>query len=138
MSQNLERRIHSAQVLSHKIDLLLDVIRAEDGAHYDYRSISSAMKDQGVNLSRTRWHHLKAGTSTTAPPKELLRALAVFFEVPEEYLLHDDGQLPDRVQKELELLRTMRKNRVREFATRSLAEVDDETLQAITQLLDED
>lgn len=127
----------SSEILSHKIELLLDVVRQSDGSMFGYQDVKEGLEEQGVSLSRTRWHYLKNGGSPTRQPDEILEALASFFGVPADYLLHDEGEAPDRIQKELELLKSMRRARVSEFATRTLAGVDDETLQVIRELIDE-
>ncbi|TYC96615.1 hypothetical protein FQ377_13835 [Arthrobacter echini] len=63
--------------------------------------------------------------------------MADFFQVDTDYLLKADGDVPERIQHELELLAAMRRAKVKEFATRTLAEVDNETLDAIAALLDD-
>lgn len=137
-TRNPQQRIQAAQVLSQKINLLLDVIRDQSGRTFDFKTIQESADRQGVHLSRTRWHHIKAGDSTVEQPHDVLVALAQFFGVPPDYLTEEDGELPQQVQDELELLRSMRRARVKDFATRSLAGIDRETLQAITTLLDEE
>ena len=67
----------------------------------------------------------------------MVTALAEFFEINPDYLLKSDGEVPERIQHELELLAAMRRAKVKEFATRTLAEVDNETLDAIAALLDD-
>ena len=130
------RNLRASQALSRKIGLLLDVM-ATEGDRVEFQDIRDALHEKGVSLSRTRWHHIKAGDTTVPQPRDLLVALAEFFNVNPEYLLREDGPVPDRIQRELELLAAMRRAKVREFATRSLAEVDNDTLEAIAQLLDD-
>lgn len=133
-----DARFKAAQSLARKIELLLDVVRASDGATYQFKEIQEALeRNHNVKLTRSRWQDIKTGNTLVAQPENILRALAAFFDVPAEYLLQEDGELPDRVQQELELLRSMRRARVRDFATRTLADVDNETLQAITELLED-
>ncbi|WMY80058.1 hypothetical protein [Citricoccus sp. I39-566] len=131
------RNLRASQVLSRKIGLLLDVMTTSEGRKFEFHDIAEALAQKGVKLSRTRWHHLKVGDSTVPQPRELLEALADFFNVNPAYLLTEDGPLPERIQHELELLAAMRRARVREFATRTLADVDDETLAAIAALLED-
>lgn len=131
------RNLRAAQVLSRKIELLLDVMSTSEGRRCEFQDIHDALEHKGVRLSRTRWHHIKVGDTTTPQPRELLEALADFFNVNPEYLLKEDGPIPERIQHELELLAAMRRAKVKEFATRSLAEVDNETLEAIAALLDD-
>lgn len=133
-----DARFRAAQTLARKIGLLLDTVRGQDGATYQFKDIQQSLEqDHGVKLTRSRWQDIKTGNSLTAQPENVLRALASFFGVPAEYLLQEDGELPERVQQELELLKSMRRARVRDFATRTLADVDSETLRAITELLED-
>jgi hypothetical protein len=104
---------------------------------YEFQDIQEALEQKGVKLSRTRWHHIKVGDATVPQPREIVEALADFFSVNREYLLEEDGPVPERIQHELELLAAMRRARVKEFATRTLAEVDNATLAAIAELLDD-
>ncbi|MDK1326449.1 hypothetical protein [Arthrobacter sp. zg-Y1143] len=132
-----QRNLRDAQILARKIALLLDVVVTAEGRPYEFQDIQSALADKGVKLSRTRWHHIKAGDATVRQPSEVLAALAEFFDVNPDYLLESDGKVPERIQHELELLAAMRRAKVKEFATRTLAEVDNETLDAIAALLDD-
>ena len=132
-----ERNLRESQILSRKIDLLLDVVVTPDGKQYEFNDVAAALAERGVKLSRTRWHHLKVGDSTAKHPTDLITALAKFFQVDPDYLLKADGEIPERIQQELELLAAMRRAKVKEFATRTLAEVDNETLDAIAALLDD-
>lgn len=132
-----ERNLRESQILSRKIDLLLDVVVTSEGKQYEFNDIAVALAERGVKLSRTRWHHLKVGDSTVKHPTDLITALADFFQVDPDYLLKSDGDIPERIQHELELLAAMRRAKVKEFATRTLAEVDNETLDAIAALLDD-
>lgn len=132
-----QRNLKESQILSRKIDLLLDVVVTSEGKQFEFSDIAAALADRGVKLSRTRWHHLKVGDSTVKHPPELIVGLANFFQINPDYLLKADGEIPQRIQHELELLAAMRRAKVREFATRTLAEVDNETLDAIAALLDD-
>lgn len=130
-----ECNLRESQLLSRKIDLLLDVVVTSEGRQFEFHDIQQALEEKDVKLSRTRWHHIKAGDSTVRQPSKLVAALADFFQVNQDYLLQSDGEVPERIQRELELLGAMRRAKVREFATRTLAEVDNETLDAIAALL---
>jgi hypothetical protein len=70
-------------------------------------------------------------------PDELLRALAVVFDVEPEYFRHEDSKLPEKVETRLALLRRIRRADVRHFAARALGPVDPEALRAIAKVLDE-
>jgi hypothetical protein len=132
-----QRNLRESQILARKIDLLLDVMVSADGKPYEFQDIQTALAAKGVKLSRTRWHHIKTGDTTVRQPPEVVIALAEFFQVKPDYLLDSDGAVPERIQHELELLAAMRRARVKEFATRTLADVDNETLNAIAALLDD-
>lgn len=132
-----QRNLKESQILARKIDLLLDVVVTTEGKPYEFHDIQSALAEKGVKLSRTRWHHMKVGDATVRQPTEVVTALAEFFEINPDYLLKSDGEIPERIQHELELLAAMRRAKVKEFATRTLADVDNETLDAIAALLDD-
>ena len=132
-----QRNLRESQILARKIDLLLDVVTTAEGKPFEFHDIQSALAEKGVKLSRTRWHHIKTGDATVRQPPEVLTALAEFFQINPDYLLRSDGEVPERIQHELELLAAMRRAKVKEFATRTLAEVDNETLDAIAALLDD-
>ncbi len=133
----LQRNLRESQILARKIDLLLDVVQTSEGKPFEFQDIQSALAENGIKLSRTRWHHMKSGDATVRQPTEVVTGLAEFFQVNPSYLLEADGEVPERIQSELELLAAMRRAKVREFATRTLSEVDNETLDAIAALLDD-
>lgn len=136
--QRTNRSLEDSQVIGRKVDLLLDVVRrSDDGQVFEYKDVEASLAAKGIRLSRTRWQRIKSGESPSQQPREVLVAVAEFFGVDPSYLLETDAELPDRVKSELELLRSMRRARVRDFAMRTLAEVDEETLKAITELIDE-
>ena len=132
-----QRNLRESQILARKIDLLMDVVVTTEGRPYEFHDIQSALAEKGVKLSRTRWHHMKTGDATVRQPVDVISALAEFFQVNPDYLLNTDGEVPERIQQELELLAAMRRAKVKEFATRTLADVDNETLDAIAALLDD-
>ncbi|WP_051441486.1 hypothetical protein [Arthrobacter sp. H14] len=123
--------------LARKLNLLLDTTLAEEGQKVTYNDIRDAMKEAGTPISRARWHYMRAGTRPASNDAALLRNLARFFGVHEEYLLDEDESLPPRVEAQLELLATMRTNNVRNFAARQLDGVAPETLLEIRDLIDQ-
>jgi hypothetical protein len=133
----VQRNLRESQILARKIDLLLDVVQTSEGKPFEFQDIQTALAEKGIKLSRTRWHHMKSGDATVRQPTEVVTGLAEFFQVNPSYLLDADGEVPERIQSELELLAAMRRAKVREFATRTLSEVDNETLDAIAALLDD-
>ncbi|MDN3481907.1 hypothetical protein QMA10_08215 [Arthrobacter sp. APC 3897] len=133
----VQRNLRESQILARKIDLLLDVVQTSEGKPFEFQDVQTALAEKGIKLSRTRWHHMKSGDATVRQPTEVVTGLAEFFQVNPSYLLDADGEVPERIQSELELLAAMRRAKVREFATRTLSEVDNETLDAIAALLDD-
>lgn len=128
--------VRRAETLARKINLLLDVIMSESGKPFEYPAIRDGAQKHGYYLSRTRWSLLKAGKEQNVPD-EALRAIAAVFDVDPEYLLQEGGKLPERVEAELELLKSLRRAEVRNFAARALGPVDPEALKAIAKILDE-
>jgi hypothetical protein len=91
----------------------------------------------GVKLSRARWYYMRDGEGPLVTDEKLLTALAEFFGVPSAYLVDPGSEMPDRVEAQLELLKTMRKNQVKSFALRALGEVyDAESVRSLAKLID--
>lgn len=122
--------------LARKLNLLLDAAEAE-GRKITYNDIRDAMADAGTPLSRARWHYMRKGTGPEVKKTELLQNLAKFFGVHANYLLEDQDDLPERVEAQLDLLATMRANKVRNFAARQLDGLPAETLLQIRDIIDE-
>jgi transcriptional regulator with XRE-family HTH domain len=128
--------IRRSESLAGKINLLLDLIMAQSGRPFDYPAIRDAAQGIGYYISRTRWSLLKSGKEQVVPD-ELLRALAIVFDVDPEFLRHEDSNLPEHVEAGLALLRGRRRAEVRHFAARALGPVDPKALRAIAKVLDE-
>ena len=124
----------SSEALARKINLLLDTA-ATEGRDIQFKDIEAAMQKAGSPLSRARWGYMKTGTGPHTTDEDLLRNLAVFFGVNDEYLLDGDGTLPGRVEAQLELLTVMRTNNVKNFAARQLADIAPETLNEISAII---
>lgn len=124
------------ETLARKINLLLDVIMQESGKPFDFAAVRAHAKQQGYDLSRTRWSLLVNGKQQFVPDEALI-VIAEVFDVDPEYLLQEDGKLPEQVEAELELLRSLRRAEVRNFAARALGPVDPEALKAIARILDD-
>lgn len=124
-------------VLASKLNLLLETVVAEGGTPYQYPEIGEAMKNAGTPLSRARWQYMKSGNGPDPSDEDLLTNLAKFFKVDPEYLLSEHSELPERIDAQLELLRTMRVQRVRSFAARQLQDLSPETLREIRDMIDE-
>lgn len=124
------------ETLARKVELLLDTILAENGKPFDYPSVRDGARKSGFYVSLEQWELLTAGKEQ-ALPDELLRALAAVFGVNAEYLLQDDGPLPEHVEAELILLGSMRRAGVRSIRTCQSGHIDAATLREIARILDE-
>ena len=122
--------------LARKLNILLDTAEAE-GRKITFNDVRDAMSAAGTPLSRARWHYMRSGTGPAVKKVELLQNLARFFGVSENYLIDGDEELPPRVEAQLELLASMRANKVRNFAARQLDGLSPETLLQIRDLIDE-
>lgn len=130
-------RLARAETLARKVNLLLDVVVAEGGKSYEFADIQFGVRQHGYELSRTRWWRIRSGESPEVVPVEALVALAKFFEIDPVYLTEETGELPERIEKELQLLKTMRRNKLKNIAARTLGDIDIKTLDAINALLDD-
>ena len=125
--------------LARKLNLLLDTVVAERGVALTYREVSEALAARGVNLSRARWFYMKDGTGRMVSDPKLLTALSELFQVDASYLLGSDGaEVPERIDAQLEFVKSLRAARVKTFAARTLGDVSPETLRAITEYLNQD
>jgi transcriptional regulator with XRE-family HTH domain len=122
--------------LARKLNILLDTAEAE-GRKITFNDVRDAMSAAGTPLSRARWHYMRSGSGPAVKKVELLQNLARFFGVSENYLIDGDDELPPRVEAQLELLASMRANKVRNFAARQLDGLSPETLLQIRDLIDE-
>jgi transcriptional regulator with XRE-family HTH domain len=124
--------------LARRLNLLMDVVQADNGEPYTYRVVAARLQEKGLTLSRARWSYMLSGERNDVKQQALLVGLAEIFEVPASYLLDADGEVPDRVNSQLEFVRSLRARRVRAFAARTLDDVSPETLKAITDYLNKD
>lgn len=123
--------------LARKLNLLLDLFEAEGSEPLTYQQISHHMAQRGTPLSRSRWAYMRSGDSSLATDEVLLRNLAEFFGVDSDYLLDDSDDVPRLVDAQLELLRSLREARVRNFAARQLQGISPETLMRLRRAIDE-
>lgn len=117
--------------------MLLDVVVAEGGKPYEFADIQAGVREHGYELSRTRWWRIRTGESPETVPTEALVALSKFFDIDPVYLTDESGELPERIEKELQLLRSMRRSKLKNIAARTLGDIDAKTLDAINALLDD-
>ena len=136
-SETARDRLAKAETLARKVNLLLDVVVAEGGKPYEFSDIQAGVRRHGYELSRTRWWRIRSGESLEVVPTEALVALAKFFEIDPVYLTDETGELPERIERELQLLKKMRRNQLKNIAARTLGDIDIKTLDAINALLDE-
>ena len=127
------------QILSRRLNLLLDVAAEERGAPLTFLALKKELADRGVGLSRARWSYMKDGTGRLVSDPRLLTAISEVFGVDPAYLLGDQGTgLPEVIDSKLEFLKALRAAKVKSFAARALGEVSPETLRAITEYLNND
>lgn len=122
--------------LARKISLLLDLYESRGTGPLSYKEISEAMANRGTPLSRSRWAYMKSGDSSLAMDRQLLQNLAEFFGVDRRYLLDDSADIPGLVEAQLDLLKSMRAARVKNFAARQLEGLSPETLARLREVID--
>ncbi|HEX9228188.1 MAG TPA: hypothetical protein VF885_16500 [Arthrobacter sp.] len=125
-----------SEALARKLNLLLDSAEAE-GRRISFNDVRDAMAAAGTPVSRARWHYMRAGSGPAVKKTELLKNLASFFGVNSDYLLTDQEEMPQKVEAQLELLASMKAQKVRNFAARQLDGLSAETLLQIRDLIDE-
>jgi transcriptional regulator with XRE-family HTH domain len=122
--------------LARKVNLLLDLYESQGTGPLSYREVSEAMSQHGTPLSRSRWAYMRSGDSSLAMDQDLLQNLAAFFGVDRRYLLDDSTEIPELVEAQLRLLKSMREARVRNFAARQLQDLSPETLARLRDVID--
>ncbi|GAA2865638.1 hypothetical protein [Paenarthrobacter ilicis] len=125
--------------LARRLNLLLDVVVAERGSPVTFREIESGLRSRGVKISRARWFYMKDGTGRLVSDPQLLAAICEMFHVDPSYLLNGgEGDVPGRIDSQLEFVKSLRAARVKSFAARTLGDVSPETLRAISEYLNKD
>ncbi|MET3173815.1 UNVERIFIED_ORG: hypothetical protein ABIB52_001653 [Arthrobacter sp. UYCu721] len=125
--------------LARRLNLLLDVVVAERGQPVTFREVQEKLAAKGIKLSRARWFYMKDGTGRLVSDPALLSALCDIFNVDSAYLSGDDAaDLPERIDSQLDFVKSLRAARVKTFAARTLGDVSPETLRAITEYLNKD
>lgn len=81
---------------------------------------------------------MKEGTGRLVSDPVLLSGLCSIFKVNPSYLIDDDTELPERIDSQLEFVKSLRAARVKSFAARTLGDVSPETLRAISEYLNRD
>jgi hypothetical protein len=128
----------TADELADRLNLLLDFSEAARGEPVTYAEIASFVEAQGSALSRAKWSYMTAGGGRRNKDLELLAALARFFEIDPAFLT-SKGEVPDRIKAQLELVQSLRANKVRSFAARTFrGELSSTALDAIARILAEE
>jgi transcriptional regulator with XRE-family HTH domain len=124
--------------LARRLNLLLDAAVAERGKPMTFREVQAELAERGIKLSRARWFYMKEGTGRLVRDPALLAGLCRIFKVDPSYLIGDDAELPERIDSQLEFVKSLRAARVKSFAARTLGDVSPETLRAISEYLNKD
>jgi hypothetical protein len=124
--------------LARRLNLLLDVVVAERGNPVTFREVQAELASRGIKLSRARWFYMKEGTGRLVSDPELLAGLCDIFGVAPEYLTSGDAALPERIDSQLEFVKSLRAARVKSFAARTLGDVSPDTLRVISEFLNKD
>lgn len=124
--------------LARRLNLLLDVVVAERGKPVTFREVQAELEAKGIKLSRARWFYMKEGTGRLVSDPVLLAGLCNIFNVDPSYLTVHDAELPERIDSQLEFVKSLRAARVKSFAARTLGDVSPETLRVISQYLNKD
>lgn len=129
----------SREVLARRLSLLLDVVPLASGERATFEDLHQFLTQRGVSLSRARWTYMVSGTGRRVTDYGLLTAIAEFFEIAPAFLLEEQGELPARINAQLEFVQMARRKQVRLYATRMLGDVSPELLQELmASLQDED
>ena len=118
--------------IAEKLDRLFRRVRPAGQAEPSYMAVAEAIRrDQGVAVSHTYIWQLRTGRRDN-PTVTHLTALATYFGVPVSYFL-DDAQT-ERIDAQLELLRTISDAGVTEIALRA-ADVSPRGRDTISELI---
>jgi hypothetical protein len=124
--------------LARRLNLLLDVVVAERGHPVTFKEVQTELAARGIKLSRARWFYMKEGSGRLVTDPVLLTGLCDVFNVDPSYLVGSDAALPERIDSQLEFVKSLRAARVKSFAARTLGDVSPETLRAISEFLNKD
>ncbi|ARJ07768.1 hypothetical protein GCM10010988_41240 [Cnuibacter physcomitrellae] len=126
--------------LARRVNLLIDALVKDDERATIYRDISAALKEDGLSMSRVRWGYLLSGDGYLVSDDALLAGIARYFEVDPTYLTTwGEAPLPDRVEKQLDLVKAMREQRITAFAARTYGrELSKDAVEKITEILRQD
>lgn len=124
------------EILAQKIEKLLNVLKARNGATANFPEVRDAMAERGIPLTRTRWHRLRSGSDMNKWDPELLTALADYFDVDARYLLEREGKVSKQVEAEMNLLAALKMNKAREISARTVGDLTPEALNELAALIE--
>lgn len=123
----------ATSALAGKLNTLLDVMHPATRGPYTFKEIQTGVEAHGAKLSRARWYYLRDGRDTT--DRRLLKAIALFFGVDPSYLLDDDVLTDAKVEAQLNYLKTMRDNEVRNSAVRAIEDLPPTALNEMATII---
>ena len=124
--------------LSRRLHVLLDTVVEETGRPVLFSDISAAMAARGVKLSRARWNYMKDGNGRLILDRTLFVALADFFNVDPDFLLSvEDMKTRELTASQLELVKSLRAERVKWFTAKTLGDVSPQTLDVTIDYLEQ-
>jgi transcriptional regulator with XRE-family HTH domain len=128
MSREEQRR----RTLAEKVDRLFQTVHPGRRAEYSFEEVAAKIRSSGgPTISATYLWQLRKGLRDN-PTRRHIEALASFFGVPPGYFFDDAEAL--RIDRELELLVTLRDSIVRETAL-GLSDLPPRTLAVISALI---
>lgn len=122
--------------LSARIRIALDRLEIHRGGDpVQFPEIQEFLASRGVSISRGKWAYILRGTDIHTRDRPLLAALGEFLDVPEDFFY--TGDIPDRLEADVELVTAMRAAQVKTFAARALGDLAPEAVAAISEVLRE-
>lgn len=118
--------------LAAKLDRLFTTMRHKSAAEPSNATVAAAITEQlGVPISHTYIWQLRTGRRDN-PSIQHLTALATYFGVPVAYFLDDEESA--KIERDLELLTTLRENGVADIALRA-ADLSQDSRDAVSDLI---
>jgi transcriptional regulator with XRE-family HTH domain len=118
--------------LAAKLDRLFAAMRRKGGAEPGNATVAAAITEQlGVPISHTYIWQLRTGRRDN-PSIQHLTALATYLGVPVAYFLDDEERV--KIDRDLELLTTLREHGVTDIALRA-ADLSQDSRDAVSDLI---
>jgi transcriptional regulator with XRE-family HTH domain len=122
----------SEPTLAARLNRLFTTMRGHGAAEPSNATVAAAITERlGVPISHTYIWQLRTGRRDN-PSIQHLTALATYFGVPVAYFLDDEESA--RIERDLELLATLRENGVTEIALRA-ADLSQDSRDAVSDLI---